>query len=329
MLNNFNMLEWSVWYNIFRLWPLLLISLGISLVFRKRLSWLAPLVILIGIIIGVSAGYMGIDLHLERKIITETETLQKEIELVPIVKSVKPETEKDIAMESIEEEPTEEITEEESVDTEEITTEDSENEMVPNVQKANIHLDYDIGFFEIEFPTTMVYQCQVDYHYPEFKPIEDYSVADHEANIHIYHNSVTQSSKQFRNPNNNIDLKLNKEIVYEILIETGATTIDYNLAEFKVEKLTIKSGASDIKLIIPKYNGEIIIDSGVSKIDIGIPENIGATLDLDTGLSMKELDEQFIEQENNQFISKNYNSSEYKVNIDIDSGLSQINIYYL
>ena len=53
LLNNLNILEWSVWYNIFRLWPLLLVSLGISLIFRRRLSWLAPLVIVAGIIIGV------------------------------------------------------------------------------------------------------------------------------------------------------------------------------------------------------------------------------------------------------------------------------------
>jgi len=334
LLNNFNILDWSVWYNIFRLWPLLLISLGISLIFRRRLAWLAPLVIVLGIIIGAGAGYMGIDLHLEGKIATETQTLQKEFELVPVIKETEqennnlPDAEEDVDEPATEENDIEIVLDEEEMEgTEEVNEE--ETTMIPSVQKANLHLTYDIALFKLEFPTPLVYQCQVSYRYPEFKPIEDYSVADHEANIHIYHNSVTQSSKQFRNPNNNIDLKLNKEIVYEILIETGATTIDYNLAEFKVEKLTIKSGASDIKLIIPKYNGEIIIDSGVSKIDIGIPENIGATLDLDTGLSMKELDEQFIEQENNQFISKNYNSSEYKVNIDIDSGLSQINIYYL
>lgn len=284
------------------------------MVFRKRLSWLAPLVILIGIIIGVGAGYMGIDLHLERKIITETETLQKEIELVPIIKS-------------IEEEPVAETTDEETVDSKEITTE--ENEMVANVQKANIHLEYDIGFFEIEFPTTMVYQCQVDYRYPEFKPIENYSISNYEANIHIYHESASSADKQFRNPKNHINLKLNKEIIYDILIETGATTVNYDLSKFKVNKLDIKSGASDINIIAPQYDGEININSGVSKINIAIPANVGTVIRLDTGLNIKELDEAFQIQENNTYISKNYNDSEYNLNINIDSGLSQINIHYL
>jgi len=336
LLNNFNILDWSVWYNILRLWPLLLISLGISLIFRRRLSWLAPLVIVLGIIIGAVAGNMGIDLHLEGKIATQTQTLQRELQLAPVLKESTqeddyvPETEEDV-----EEIPAEESDTEISIDDEEesveVIEEEIEEELIiaPNIQKANLHLSYDIGFFKLEFPTPLLYQCQVSYRYPEFKPVEDYSLSDNEANIHIYHDSISSSSKQFRSPNNNIDLKLNKEIIYEILIETGATTIDYDLSNFKVEKLTIKSGASDISLITPQYNGEITIDSGVSKIDIGIPANVGVALNLDTGLSMKELDDKFTSEENNNFISENYNDAEYKVSIDIDSGLSQINIHYL
>jgi hypothetical protein len=328
LLNNLNILEWSVWYNIFRLWPLLLVSLGISLIFRRRLSWLAPLVIVVGIIIGVSAGYMGVDLHLEGRIVTDVETLQREVELVPVINKVEQEPEEEAATEEITTEAGTEPTDEEpDVDEEEVVEE--EPVMVPNVQKANLHLSYDIGAFVLEFPTPLLYQCQVSYRYPQFKPIEDYSISDHEANIHIYHNFSSEPDKQFRNPKNHIDLKLNKEIVYDIFIETGATTIDYDLSKFKVEQFSIKSGASDINIIAPQYNGDININSGVSKIDISIPANVGVILRLDTGISMKDLDEEFQVQENNRYISKNYNESEYQLNINVDSGLSQISINYM
>jgi len=328
LLNNLNILEWSVWYDIFRLWPLLLVSLGISLIFRRRLSWLAPLVIVVGIIIGVSAGYMGIDLHLEGRIVTEIETLQREIELVPAIEKVAQEPEEETAREEITTESTTESPDEEpDVDGKEVTV--KEPAMVPSVQKANLHLSYDIGVFNLEFPTPLVYQCQVSYRYPQFKPIEDYSISDHEANIHIYHNFLSEPDKQFRNPKNHIDLKLNKEVIYDILIETGATTIDFDLSKFKIEQFSIKSGASDINIIAPQYDGEININSGVSTIDITIPANVGVILRLDTGISMKELDKEFQIQENNRYISKNYNDSEYQLNINVDSGLSQISIDYL
>lgn len=336
LLNNFNILEWSVWYNIFKLWPLLLVSLGISLIFRRRLSWLAPLVIVVGIIIGVGAGYMGVDLSLEGTISTEVTTLQREIELVPVTKTVEQEAKEDVS--ESEEIITEADTETLDKEDEEITTDKAEEiaeeakvetEMLPNVQKANLHLSYDVGVFNLEFPTPLVYQCQVSYRYPNFEPIEDYSVSEQIANIHIYHDSLSSSDNHFRNPKNEIDLKLNKEIIYDLLIETGATTINYDLSKFKVEQFSVKSGASDIKIITPQYNSDININSGVSKIDINIPENIGAIINLDTGLSSKDFGEEFKKEEGNKYISDNYNNSEYKVNINIDSGLSQISIHYL
>jgi hypothetical protein len=327
LLNNLSILEWSVWYNILRLWPLLLVSLGISLIFRRRLSWLAPLVILIGIIIGASASYMGVDLHLEGKIVTEMETLQREVEMVPVTEENEQEMIEGATAEEIPIESTidTEIGNEETEPEEEDITEEAER--VPRIQKANLHLSYDIGTFTLEFPTPLVYQCQVSYRYPEFKPIEVYSISDHEANIYIHHSPA--SNQQLRNPRNNIDLKLNKDVIYDILIETGATNVDYDLSKFKVAQCSIKSGASNINIVVPQYNTTININSGVSKIDIAIPDNVGAMISLDTGLSMKDLDEDFQKQDNNLYVSENYNDSEYQVNINIDSGLSQINIHYM
>lgn len=321
LLNNLNIIDWSVWFNILKLWPLLLVSLGISLIFKRRLSWLAPLVILVGIIIGAGASYMGIDLHLEGKIVTEMETLQREVEMITIVKEVKEESKEVFIPE--EEMTTEAIVE---IDTEEeVITE--ETEIVPNVEKAKLHLSYDVGTFVLAFPTPFVYQCQVSYRYPEFKPIEDYSVSDYKAHIFIHHHPI--SEQKLLNPKNYIDLKLNKDIVYDIMIETGATNIEYDLSKFKVERCSIKSGASNINIIAPQYNSDIHINSGVSKIDIAIPDNVGAVVHFDTGLSMKDLDEYFQKQEDNLYISDNYHDAEFQVNINIDSGLSQINIHYL
>jgi hypothetical protein len=157
LLNNFNILNWSVWINILRLWPILLISLGLSLIFRKRLSWLAPLIILIGIIIGVSTNYMGIDLKLEGKIATEVEILQKELTLVPDVRETEPETKVEIEISPEEEVITESDTEAEEGKKEiaEIIP-PKEMEMVPHIQKANLKLNYEVGPLPCMHPTPLL-----------------------------------------------------------------------------------------------------------------------------------------------------------------------------
>lgn len=328
LLNNFNILNWSVWINILRLWPILLISLGLSLIFRKRLSWLAPLIILIGIIIGVGANYMGIDFNLEGKIVTEVETLQREVTMIPITKETEQESKEETEFLTEEDVITDSGTEAEE-EKKEITEiiPPKETEMVAHIQKVNLQLNYEVGTFTLQYPTALLYQCQVSYRYPEFKPIEDYSLLDQEANIQIYHNPI--SEQQSQNPNNRIELRLNKDIIYNILIETGATVIDYDLSKFKIENFSIKSGASKINITVPQYNGKINIDSGVSKIDIAIPLKVGTMIYFETGLSIKDLGEDFQKLENNIYISKNYHEAEYRVNINIDAGLSQINIHYL
>ncbi|HNR65342.1 MAG TPA: DUF5668 domain-containing protein [Atribacterota bacterium] len=333
LLNNLNILEWTVWPNILKLWPLLLISLGISLIFRKRLSWLAPLVILLGIIYGISASYTDLNLQLEGKIPIEVETIQREVEMVP---AAIPKIEEEVISETIpEEEVPEKTIEAEDIEDEKLLVSDTlgdkettkEFEMVPLVQKANLHLNYTVGSFVLRFPTPLVYQCQVSYRYPGFKPLEDFSVQDHEAKILITHQSVTD--QMVRNSQNHIDLQLNTGIVYDIFLETGATSIDYDLSKFKIENFSIKSGASKIDIIAPQYNGKININSGVSKIDIAIPDNVGAKVILDTGISKKDFDEHFSKQDGNVYFSENYNNAEYRVDIKIDSGISKIHIYYL
>jgi hypothetical protein len=131
----------------------------------------------------------------------------------------------------------------------------------------------------------------------------------------------------FSNIKNDWQLKLNNKIVYDLSVKTGAIDIDCNLSDFKVEKLYIESGASNINLVLPQYNSKIIIDTGVSNINIDIPNNVGAIVNIDSGIAVKDLDD-FIKR-NGTYISQNYNESKFKTEIEINCGISNIDIDYI
>jgi len=308
LANTLDILEWSVWSNIIKLWPLLLVSWGISLIFRgKNLSSLGPLIIFLGIILGVVASYTGIGL--EREMIREVKTLSREIVL---------EVEKAPEVETPSE--TEITPETESTQQVEISPEVKE---YPEIEKASIELNFNVGTLSMGESTPLLYECISHYRYKEFEPFEKYSTTEKEANILIYHSSV---KRNFRDPKNKWQLKLNNQLIYDLNIQTGAVNIDCNLSGFKVEKLYIESGASNINLVVPKYNSKIIIDTGVSNIDIAIPKNVGTRVSIDSGIATKDLDD-FIKRDS-MYISNNYNSSEFKTEIEIDCGVSRINIHY-
>jgi hypothetical protein len=314
LANTLEILEWSVWSNIIKLWPLLLVSWGISLILRgKNLSFLGPLIIFLGIILGVAASYTGIGL--EGEMVREVKTLSREI--VIEVKKV-PETE---VVPEVEITPETEAAPETEITPETETS--SETKEYPKIERASIELNLDVGKLTLGESTPLLYECISQYRYKEFEPFEKFSHTGKEANILIHHSPVKGN---LRNPKNEWQLKLNNQTIYNLSIETGAINTDCNLSGFKVEKLYIESGASNIKLVVPKYNSKIIIDTGASNINIAIPKNVGTTVNIDSGIAIKDLDD-FIKRDG-MYISNNYNSSEFKVDIEIDCGVSNIDIDY-
>ena len=317
LANTLEILEWSVWSNIIKLWPLLIVSLGLSLIFRgKNLSFLGPLIIFLGIFAGVGASYMGISF--EGEIVKEVKTLSRgiviEVEKAPEVK-LAPEVET----------PSEAETAQETETTQEVEI-SPEVEEYPEIEKATIELNLDAGKLSMSESTPLLYECISQYRYNEFEPFEEFSRTGKEANILIYHSPVTKRIIS-NNIRNHWQLKLNNEIIYDLSIKTGAINADCNLSAFKVEKLYMESGASNIDLVLPQYNSKILIDTGVSNIDIAIPKNVGTTVNIDSGIAIKDLDD-FIKKDD-VYISYNYNESKFKTEIEIDCGVSHINIDYI
>ncbi|GAF76778.1 unnamed protein product, partial [marine sediment metagenome] len=194
------------------------------------------------------------------------------------------------------------------------------------IEKASIGLNLNVGKLTLGESTPLLYECISQYRYKEFEPFEEFSRTEKEANILIYHSPVIK-----RRISNNIKndwlLKLNNKTIYDLSVKTGAIDIDCNLSDFKVEKLYIESGVSNINLVLPQYDSKIIIDTGVSSINITIPKNVGATVNIDSGIAIKDLDD-FIKR-NGTYISHNYNESEFKTEIEIDCGVSNIDIDYI
>ena len=204
LANTLEILDWSVWSNLFKLWPLLVISLGLSLIFRgKSLSFMGPLIIFLGIIVGVGASYVGI--NFEGEMVSEVKTLSREI--VIEVEKV-PETE--VALET---EVTPEI--ETAPDTE--TTLETEAALETKeyfeIEKASIGLNLDIGTIILGESTPLLYECTSQYQYKEFEPFEKFSYTEKEADILIYHSPITKKGIS-KNIENDWQLKLNNEIIY-------------------------------------------------------------------------------------------------------------------
>lgn len=126
---------------------------------------------------------------------------------------------------------------------------------------------------------------------------------------------------------NTIDIRMNTFPVWDIDLSLGAGTGVFDFSKFKVSNLTIASGAAEIDLKIadnyPKTT--VRIESGASSLKIRIPKSAQCLLNIDAVLSSKNI-EGFVKKDDDTWESGNYTGTGNIMTIEVDAGVSEIDI---
>ncbi|MES2518416.1 MAG: DUF5668 domain-containing protein [Bacteroidota bacterium] len=126
--------------------------------------------------------------------------------------------------------------------------------------------------------------------------------------------------------NNKINLKLNPSVIWDMKFEFGAGKADFDLSEYKVKNLSIKTGLTktDVKLGDKVDNLDVQIESGLTSIEFKVPESVGCRIDLDGGLNDKDFDG-FI-QKDGHWETPNFDKSNKKINLKFEGGLQELKV---
>ena len=126
--------------------------------------------------------------------------------------------------------------------------------------------------------------------------------------------------------NNKINLKLNPSVLWDMNFEFGAGKADFDLSEYKVKSLSIKTGLTetDVKLGDKVDNLNVKIESGLTDIEFQIPESVGCRIDIDGGLNEKDFDG-FI-QKNGHWETPNFDKSTKKITLNFNGGLQSLKV---
>ncbi len=125
---------------------------------------------------------------------------------------------------------------------------------------------------------------------------------------------------------NKINLKLNPTVLWDMNFEFGAGKADFDLSEYKVKNLSIKTGLTetDVKLGDKVDNLEVKIESGLTDIEFQVPESVGCRIDIDGGLNEKDFDG-FI-QRNGHWETPSYDKSTKKITLNFEGGLQSLKV---
>lgn len=130
-----------------------------------------------------------------------------------------------------------------------------------------------------------------------------------------------------KNLKNTVNIALNDYPIWDIDLEAGAAAINFDLKQFKINKIDIEGGAASIKIEIGDKLKEthLNIEAGASEIVIKIPEESGCKLELESVFSSKKI-KGFEKTDHGKYHTANFDEAINKVYIDAESAVSSFTI---
>ncbi len=126
---------------------------------------------------------------------------------------------------------------------------------------------------------------------------------------------------------NDLDLTLNESVPVKLSLDTGAMSMNLDLKKINAEEININTGASSMDLALGDIPAlaKLNIDAGASSFNMSLPTGVGVKIKIDAGLSSKDFPN-FNKIDDNNYETADYASAQKKIEMDLDMGVSSINI---
>ncbi|MDQ6918382.1 MAG: DUF5668 domain-containing protein [Candidatus Dormibacteraeota bacterium] len=284
LLFNTGWLDWEKVARLYRLWPLLLIVLGIAILFRgrlpRRLASLFAAVLLIVAVLAIGGALAALPQAFEGSS-TPTETSHF------------------------------------AAATGEITAP---------------HLDLSAGAAQIKVhagPTGGdLYRATIESPTDE-KPHVGLNAGTSTLSVHLPGRTGFHWGNQ--NDHRTVDLTLNDQLSWAIGLNTGASQTSLGLSGMKISSVSLASGASSVKLLLPKPSGTVPVDVSGGAMHLVIQRAAGTPIRVSSngGASSLDVDGNHyggLFHQGQAYASPDYSTATDRYEINIDSGASSIGI---
>ena len=136
-----------------------------------------------------------------------------------------------------------------------------------------------------------------------------------------------QNGFNFDSDKNKADMRLNINPVWDIDVETGASSIEFDLSKFKIRDLKLHGGAAsfNVKMGMPLANTNVDISTGVSAVEVNIPKDAACSIETDSGLSGNDFPG-FNDNGDNKHETPGFAAAKNKMYIHIKGGLSDFTV---
>jgi len=125
---------------------------------------------------------------------------------------------------------------------------------------------------------------------------------------------------------NDFQISLNENPIYNFDIQIGAAKSYFNLIPFKVNNISLKTGATETKIKLGDKSQliNLNVEMGAAALKIYIPKTSGCKITGDMALVSKSLDDFIVN--GSEYVTDNFDSATEKIYININGGLASFEV---
>ncbi len=204
-------------------------------------------------------------------------------------------------------------------------TEEYKQEYDSAIKVANLQIDAGAGLFFISDTTSNLVDAKArgilgeyDFSCDETDSIANIDFRMHTKNFNLFKNKVR----------NQLNIRLNPKVAWDFDVNLGASKSKFDLSKFDVRNLSLETGATStyVKFGDRSEDTNVDIQMGAASLTLEIPKGVGAEINSDMALIAKHFDG-FSKKGDGYYVTDNFESSQKKIKINVEGGVSSFNIY--
>ena len=197
------------------------------------------------------------------------------------------------------------------------------SEPYSNVEHATIDIDFGAGDIEMKAPCAELAKVDAESSFVKYSFRTEYG--DDGAAIFVTGKGHTQNLKG--KSENDLNIALSDMPVWSVNLDLGAADADLDFSPYKVADLMIDGGACDLDLKLGDSgcDTKVEINTGASDIDIKVPAGVDCEVVIDSAISGKDLIG-FEKNEKGVWRTPGFGQGDHKIVIDIDCAVSDISV---
>ena len=191
------------------------------------------------------------------------------------------------------------------------------------VEHASMDVDFGAGVLELKSPCAELAKVDAESNIVKYSFLTEHS--DNSAAVYVTGTGRGKGLKE--KTSNNIDLYLCAVPVWDFDLDMGAADATLDFTPYRVENIEINGGACklDLKVADHGIDTKIDINTGASDINISVPASMDCQINLDSAITGKDF-KGFVKIERGLWQTPDFGKGENTIIIDLDCAVSNLSV---